>query len=388
MRIVVAGGGSGGHVTPVIAVLEELEKEHANLEVAFWCDKKFEASVRSLMQDTYPDGQVKVVSSGKFRRYNQLPIWQQLLRFRTIVIPNCIDLFKIAAGFFQSIVGLVRYKPDVVFTKGGFVCLPIGIAARMLNIPLVIHDSDALPGLTNRILARWASRIATGAPLKYYSYPENISTYVGTPIKPGLKPLSAARRKEVKRSLGLDPNRPFIMVTGGGLGAKRINDTVATLQDTLLKDYSLVLAAGDAQYDELRAEMGEDTEHFQLHAFISTGMIDYLSCADVVVARAGMTTILELAALARPTILVPNPYLTGGHQLKNAAVYADADAVAIVDEARLEAGDSQALHAAITEVLTDKKQSEAMGKRLHSFARPHAARDVAKIITSCAKTTA
>lgn len=362
-------------------MLEELKREHSDLEVAFWCDRKFEGSVRSLMEASCPQGTVRVISSGKFRRYNQLSAWEQLRRIRTIVLPNVIDTFKIAAGFVQSLIGLIRYEPDVVFTKGGFVCLPIGIAARVLNIPLVIHDSDALPGLTNRILGRWATRIATGAPLKYYSYPEKISKYVGTPIKPGITPLTAAQRKRQKEKLGLDASRPLVMVTGGGLGAKRINDSVAALQKQLTDTYSLVLAAGDAQYEELRQRMGADTDTFQLHAFISKGMIDYLGCADVVVARAGMTTILELAALARPTILVPNPYLTGGHQLKNAEVYADADAVTIVDEAALESGNTDMLLSAIREAVDHPDRSDRMGRKLLTFARPDAAKDVSKIIT-------
>ena len=107
-----------------------------------------------------------------------------------------------------------------MFTKGGFVCLPVGMAARVLRIPLVIHDSDAHPGLTNRILAKWASAIATGAPLKHYPYPESISRYVGIPIATEFAPFTDQQRTEAKRTLGLDPNRPLVVVTGGRVGCQ------------------------------------------------------------------------------------------------------------------------------------------------------------------------
>jgi UDP-N-acetylglucosamine--N-acetylmuramyl-(pentapeptide) pyrophosphoryl-undecaprenol N-acetylglucosamine transferase len=259
---------------------------------------------------------VDTVLSGKLRRYHSLTVWQQLRNLRGIVLPNLRDGVLVLAGVVQSVVKLVRWRPDVVFTKGGFVCLPIGLAARLLGIPLVIHDSDAHPGLTNRVLARWATAIGTGAPLKFYSYPARISHYVGVPVVAEFTPYTDDRRRHIKQQLGFSPDRPLVVVTGGGLGAKRLNMAVAEELESLLVHTNLILISGDASYDEMRSLTPQDDDRYQLHAFVSHGMADMLGAADLVVARAGATTILELAALAKPTILVPNGYLTGGHQLK------------------------------------------------------------------------
>ena len=274
---------------------------------------------------------------------------------------------------------LVLWRPDVVFTKGGYVCLPVGLAAKILHIPLVIHDSDAHPGLTNRILAKWASAIATGAPLEYYSYPKSISRYVGIPISSNFHLFSPDEHQQARRQWGIDVNDSLIVVTGGGLGAKRINDAVAESLSDLLKLGSVVLIAGAAQYDELRSLTPQNNRHFQLHAFVSRAMAELLGSADVVITRAGATTILELAALGRPTILIPNGKLTGGHQLKNAAVYSEADSVRIVDEQTI-VDDPSVLVSAIAEILSNPQESVAMAKRFSKFARPNAARDMADMI--------
>jgi UDP-N-acetylglucosamine--N-acetylmuramyl-(pentapeptide) pyrophosphoryl-undecaprenol N-acetylglucosamine transferase len=279
---------------------------------------------------------------------------------------------------------LVLWRPDVVFTKGGYVCLPVGLAAKILGIPLVIHDSDAHPGLTNRILAKWATAIATGAPLEYYSYPKTISRYVGIPISNEFHPFSDDEKIAAKESWGIAVDHPLIVVTGGGLGATRINNVVTETLKELLKLGSVVLVAGAGQYDELRSLTPPNSDRFQLHAFVSNGMPALLGGADVVVARAGATTILELAALGTPTILVPNAKLTGGHQLKNAAVYADAGAVKIVDEDEMIARPILLRHA-ISEILIETSQSEAMTKKFLQFARPNAAKDMADMILQAVK---
>lgn len=331
-----------------------------------------------------PNIPVDVIISGKLRRYHSLPIWRQLLRPVSIVIPNIIDAVKVGIGTIQSLIKLWRWRPDVVFTKGGFVCLPVGYAAKLLKIPLVIHDSDAHPGLTNRILAKWATAIATGAPLKFYPYPKEISHYVGIPIASEFTPMSDSARQAKKQELGLDPKRPLVVITGGGLGAKRINDATARCLHQLLDITSVVLISGVSQYDELRALTPQNDPRFQLHGFIHRGMAELLGAADVVVARAGATTILELAALARPTVLVPNRYLTGGHQLKNAAVYAEDGAVELLDEHEIEAH-PQLLVDVLSTLLANPQQRERMSKKFYAFTKRDAAKEVANLIQSAAK---
>lgn len=327
---------------------------------------------------------VTTIHAGKLRRYHTLSIWQQLLRPRSILLPNLRDLMLVVVGFIESFIRLLIWRPDVVFTKGGFVCLPVGLAARILRIPLVIHDSDAHPGLTNRILGKWANMIATGAPLHHYSYPKEKSYYTGIPIAPEFKPFTPEEQSAAKQELGFDRLRPLLVVTGGGLGAKRLNDAVVAGLSQLLDVTSVLLISGAGQYDELKGRVPPHDPRFQLKAFVSEGMARVLGAADIVVARAGATTIVELAALAKPTILVPNAYLTGGHQLKNAAVYAENEAVLVLDEQSLERQPS-ILTAAVSALLADKEKLRHMEEQFHAYAKPRAAEAMADMIITSSK---
>lgn len=365
-------------------MLRELKERHPDVEIRFWCDKGFEAPARALMSNFDDSIQVDTIISGKLRRYHSLPWWRQAARLRTIVWPNIRDGFKVVLGTFQSLLKLVAWRPDVVFTKGGFVCLPIGVAARLLNIPLVIHDSDAHPGLTNRILARWADQILTGAPLEHYSYPKSRSHYVGIPIRVRLD--QELPPQELKQKLGLDPSRPLVVCTGGGLGASRINRTVISILPRLLeRGCSVVLVTGEKNYQEAVELLGESNpEHVVITPFISGNLHEYFAAADVVVTRAGATTLLELAALSRPTIIIPNIYLTGGHQRKNAAVYTAADAAVVVDEEAMEA-DPSVLADTIISLVDDDNRRQQLSAAIRTLAKPNAASDTADIIESVIK---
>lgn len=374
MRILAVGGGSGGHVTPVVAVFKELQKK-GDHELRFWCDRKFGPTAKQTFARFDERIPVKFITAGKFRRYHGESRWQQLAP--SILLPNIRDLCKVLIGFVQSFFGLLRWRPDVIFIKGGYVCLPVGYAARLLRIPLVLHDSDAHPGLTNRLLSPFAVRIGTGAPLEYYNYSPRIARYVGVPIDEAFRPHSDAEKRQLKQELGFDPDRPLVVVTGGGLGAVRINNAIADNRDRLLAESSVFLISGAHQYDELRQRL-DDRSGWRLEAFVH-GLAPVLGAADVVVARAGATTLLELAALGTPTVIIPNGRLTAGHQLKNAKVYQDALAAIIVEEDRLEAQPGL-LGDALIHLLKSPKIRHDLGKNFRAFAKPHAAADMAQMI--------
>ena len=355
MRILAVGGGSGGHVTPVVAVLREVKKQQPDAELRFWVDRKFSKQARNVMASFDNSVRVDVIASGKLRRYHNLSVVRQLLRLRTIVWPNFVDALKVCVGFVQSLVKLIAWRPDVIFTKGGYVCMPVGLAAHVLRIPLVIHDSDAHPGLTNRVLARWADRIGTGAPLEYYPYPKAISRYVGVPIREGFKPYSKQQRRVVKEKLGFPSNRPLVLVTGGGLGAERLNNAVADTISELTQFTSVILITGTGQYAEIRRRLPEDTDQVKVYDFVSDGMID----------------------------MVPNGFLTGGHQIKNAKVYEDKGAVKVIDEMQMEKM-PQLLVDEIKNLIDDPAEARRMGQAFLSFAHPGAAKDMADMILDAA----
>ncbi len=363
-------------------MLKEIRRLQPEAELRFWCDFKFAPQARATLDKFDPTIPLHRIVAGKLRRYNHLKWWQQVT-VPGLLVGNVRDFFLVGVGVIQSFFKLIFWRPDVVFTKGGFVCLPVGLAAHWLRIPLVIHDSDAHPGLTNRILARWATQIATGAPLEYYSYPKSKSHYIGIPVAAELTPVSAEKQQDSKRKWGLDVDKPLVVVTGGGLGAVRINNAILAARKDLLKLASVVLVSGTAQYDELRAQLPANDQHFQLHSFV-TEMPSLLSAADVVIARAGATTIVELAALAKPTILIPNAKLTGGHQVKNANVYLEGGAVKVIIEEDMESNPGL-LADAIGDLLNNPTEAQAMAKRFHQFAKPEAAKSMAKLIISAVK---
>ena len=384
MKIVAAGGGSGGHVTPVLAVINELKKHDAELQVVFVTDKKFGSQAAEIMQKAAVPVRTKKIIAGKFRRFHRVSFVKQLLDIPT-VLRNIRDFFYTLVGFLQSFWLLIRFKPDVVFTKGGFVCVPLGLVARLMNIPIVIHDSDAHPGLANRILARWTTSIATGSPLENYNYPAARAHYVGIPVNGTFHPIKAEERQRLKGLLGLhDTKKPLIVVTGGGLGARNINRAITAIAPQLLDMAAIVHITGTQGYQEVLSRAPEHIDYLA-KPFISAGMAPLFGAADIVITRAGATTMQELAAMAKAVIIVPNPYLTGGHQLKNAEVYAKESAAVIVDEDELVAN-TAVLRRRIEELLKDARKRAQLGARLHRFAKPDAAVDTAALIVEAVAT--
>lgn len=369
-------------MTPVVAVLREIKDRYPRVELRFWTDKSFYSQAKSMIADFDETVPVHTITAGKFRRFNHVSLFRQFF-LPSLFFRNFRDLFRVIGGFLQSLTKLILWRPDVVFAKGGYVCLPVGMAARLLRIPLVIHDSDAHPGLTNRVLSKWATYIATGAPLEFYPYPKSKSKYVGIPIAPEFHPYNLVQQREAKREWGIDSKQPLIVVTGGGLGATRINNTVATTLNSLQKYGSVILVAGQGQYDSLRAILPDDSIHFQLYPFVPN-MHSLLGAADLVVTRAGATVILELAALKKPTILIPNAKLTGGHQVKNAIVYEEADAVKVIDEEEMMTNPA-ILAKEIKSLLDNPDKMQEMAEKLSEFAKPNAASDVVDMILDAKK---
>ena len=245
------------------------------------------------------DVEIKKVAAGTFRRYAGVGLMDYLRHF-DIVLNNIADFFRVVAGFFQSLFRMVVRRPDVVFLKGGYVCLPVGMAARLLRIPYVVHDSDAVPGLANRLLSKRAAKIATGMPLSYYNYPENKAEWTGIPISEEFKPVSEAKQKNLKKELGFDPEKKLVLATGGSLGAEDINLTMRKILPELLKSSSAMLVAGRERYPDMldlkEYEKWEDgilQSNFRMVEF-SSEMWKLFGAADVVVSRAGASTMTEI----------------------------------------------------------------------------------------------
>ncbi len=329
------------------------------------------------------DVRLKKIWAGKLRRYHNVSFIKQLFDIPTI-LKNVRDMFLVGVGFLQSLLFLARVKPDVVFTKGGFVCLPVGFAAKMLGIPLVIHDSDSHPGLTNKILARFASKIATGESTDNYpNYPKEITKHTGIPTSNQYRPTTPKQKQELKSKLGvIDTKKPLVLITGGGLGSRNLNSVVINASRDLLDETSILHIAGQANYREV-SERAPDHPGYMVVPFLTDTMVDAVCAADIVITRAGATSLQELASAAKPIIVVPSPYLTGGHQLKNASIYAAANAAVVLSEDDIILKPLK-LKKEIEELLHDVNARIRLAKAIYKFAKPHAALDVATLIVEAA----
>ena len=372
MRILAVGGGSGGHVTPVVAVLNELAALTPEpLEVRFVCDRSFEQQSRRIMQDASMPVCITVISAGKFRRYRHFR-WFNYLEHPSIIAQNIWDIFRIGVGTIQSLWLLWRWRPDAIFAKGGYVCLPVGWAARVLRVPLVIHDSDARPGLTSRLLAPYASAIATGFPTENYSYDSSKTHYVGVPVRADFAQPDENKRRATRASLGILDDEMLVVSFGGGLGSRVIND--AMIHAFPLDRTKAVIVAG-AEHEDATRLAAVDISTITVYGFVTDEMSGLLNAADIVVCRASATSLQELAGLAKVVIAVPARQLSD--QGKNAAVYASANAVVVLSDDDLEAGK-------LGKTLEDlREQPDArikLASALRSFAKPNAARDTAQLL--------
>ena len=294
-------------------------------------------------------------------------------------------MFYIFVGFWQSLFLLLKIRPAAVFVKGGYVGLPVGLAAAILRKPIITHDSDALPGLTNRVVGRYARANAVSAPPEYYSYEPSKTHYTGVPVDEGYHRISAAEQKRLKKQLNRETDEPLAVITGGSLGAGKINEAVLKILPDLIKHAYVVHISGDTTYEDTKARADQllsERTRYELTPFTSE-LATYEGAADVVITRGGASSLAELAALAKPVIIIPNPQLTGGHQVKNAEVHVEAKSAVIITEAELKSHPEKLLEAT-RELLDNPDRRKQLAKSLHGFAKPDAARDIAKLILETA----
>lgn len=380
------GGGTAGHVSPITAVASEVKRRLPDADIHFvgQAGDRF----AKLVDDAPEVNKRHRVLAGKWRRYHGIPMWKQLLDIPTVLL-NLRDLLFVLVGFMQSLALMVWYRPNVVFVKGGFVGVPVGLAAALTRRKIVTHDSDAVPGITNRLVGRWAVKNATGMPINYYNYPKDRAVYVGVPITGDYKHVSVKQQLAAKDELGFDPKRPLVLITGGSLGAERINHAVVAIAPELLEFANVVHVCGQNNLEHTAMNLtgrGVDVEvgeSYKLLPFVANDLYKYSAAADVVVARTGASSTAELAAQGKAVVMVPNPRLTGGHQLENAKVMANAKAALIVDESKLMENPGILLDA-IKTLVDDGEYRAELGAALHKFAIPDAAEKLAAVVVKVA----
>lgn len=307
---------------------------------------------------------------------------------KDLIIGNICGFFGFLAGLITGLVRLTpkQSRPNVIFLKGGYVCLPVGLAARLFKIPYIIHESDVVAGLANRVLMKKARKVAFGMPPSeevMATHPNYVWT--GIPVGPEFKAVSPSRQLALKKAFSFNPDKPLVVITGGSQGSENLNEATRAILPELLKFTSVGLVAGRKHYENMvdlkkyeNWEKASLESNFRMWEF-NTTMDELMGAADVVVSRAGATTIAEMAALKKATILVPFERLPGGHQQKNAERLGSSSAAIVVSDIEM-VKDPTKLLDAIRHLIKSPRERADMANRLHDEARSDAARRLADII--------
>ncbi|HSW98985.1 MAG TPA: glycosyltransferase [Candidatus Saccharimonadales bacterium] len=387
MKVVVTSGGSGGHITPVLAVARELKKIRPDAVIEYISQTG--DPLADVAEQDKNIARMYSVRAGKFRRYHGEGL-KQLLDVETLY-KNLRDAIFVLVGIVQSYVLLGKLRPDVIFTRGSFVSVPVCLAARLRGIPYITHDSDAIPSLANRIIASGARLHAVAMPKEVYNYPPDKTVTVGVPISDNFRMVAGQELAGLRAQLGLEDATDVLLVTGGGNGAQRINTAAVACVPELLKRYPglyVVHVAGRLEEQEVRRQYKQELPPKEQKRVVVKGFVgnmhQYSAAADVVVTRAGATTMAEFAVQAKACVVVPAPHLTGGHQLKNAQVLADRKAVRLVADATLQ-DDPHALMPPLTDLFDHPEKIAALGKKLAQLAQPNAAHLLAVVLLEVVK---
>lgn len=371
MKIALTGGGSGGHFYPLIAVAESLnqiaqEERLLALRLYYLADAPYDT--RALFDNQI---EFRKISAGKTRRY--------------FSIKNYTDVFKTALGILEALIQLFTIFPDVVFSKGGFVSFPVVFAARILRIPVVIHESDSTPGRANLWAGKFAARIAISYPETANHFPKEKVALTGSPVRKGIK---VAATEGAIEFLNLDKDVPTILVLGGSQGSERINQTILDALPELVEHYNVIHQTGRANFDEVKiistTVLRGNEKAYRYKPF------DYLNdialrmaagAATIIVSRAGSGTIFEIATWGRPSIIIPIPETISHDQRHNAFAYARSGAADVVEEKNLT---PHLLVAEINKLSQNAELREKMSLAAKHFARPDAEQKIAREIINIA----
>lgn len=388
MKVLMTGGGSAGHITPILSVATEFKKLQPKAEIRYVGQRGDTLGSLTTAKNS-PIDQSYAVFAGKWRRYHGVGVWAHIKDWRTI-LKNLRDLVYLAIGFVQSLIMLIRWRPQVVFIKGGFVGMPVGLAAACLRVPIVTHDSDALPGLTNRVLSRFAAKQCVGLPIEYYKqYSSAKMVHTGVPTNVAYAPLTEKQKNVQKERLQLPKSAVVLTIFGGSLGAVRLNNAVLEIAPTLLRrvpNLHILHVTGATQNEEIATAYNELPKDMSGRIWtwpFLPNLHEITGVADVVVARAGATSLAELGLQEKATIIVPNPYLVGGHQTHNARLLEDKDAAVVVTEKEL-AHNITAFEAIIDSLLHDERRQKQLGKNLRSLCIPDAAQAISRTLIEVA----
>lgn len=368
MRIVLTGGGTGGHLTPLVAIANKL-KGKLGPEAQFLYIGSGAPMEKQMM--TEEGIQAKFVLSGKMRRY--------------FSFQNFIDVFKIPIGFLQSLWILLWFSPDVIFSKGGYVAIPIVMAAWIYRIPIMIHESDAVPGVANKFLAKFANRIAVAYPSAEEYFPREKTALIGNPIRFQVLEGDATIMRE---KLRFTQSKKVVLVLGGSQGSQAINNAIVKILPQLLHQFQIIHQTGQEHFEEIVKEaafLGIKSGHegyFAIPFLNANDLRDAFALSDLVISRAGATFITEIAANEKPAILIPISESANDHQRMNAYALAQIGAALVLEESNL---GEHILMEKIEKIMTDQELRQSMTQKIKTFYHPNAAEIISNSIIEIAR---
>src|SRR5947207_984549 len=371
MKILVSGGGTGGHIYPALAVASLLEKQYQAEVLYLGSDDGLENELAPAAG--FP---LTVIKAGKLQRY---------VSWSTVT-----GMARVPVGITQA-VGIIRkFRPDVVFTSGGYVAVPAGLAARLNGVPLLMHQQDVPPNLSNRLIAPLATRISVAFADSLSYFPARKTLQMGNPVRQEILDMRQVSPQQARRQLELDPELPLLLVTGGSQGARHLNQVVCRTLPDLLPYCQVLQISGKLLLQETRelseqamSELDEGLrQRYRLVPYLNEEMPAALQAAELVLCRSGAATLSELAVLGKPSILVPLPPAIGSSpQEANAEMFGRKKAAEVIRDADLKL---ETLISRVKYTITSKSLLQDMTKAVDVFAKPNATQEIIDIVMQMA----
>lgn len=361
MKVLITGGGTGGHIYPALALVRHLEKQNYSFECLYiGTENGLEANIVPKEGIDF-----KTVKISGFKRKVSLENIQTVFRF--------LNAVRVAKKYIRD------FQPDVVIGTGGYVCGPVVYAAAKKNIPTLIHEQNSVPGLTNKFLAKYVSKVAISFSDSAKFFPENKVVFTGNPRASEVVALKETKGHSKLKELGLDPNKKTLLVVGGSRGAKPINEAmIESLPLWKDKDYQCLYVTGEVHYDNVKEQLiqANDANSIVCVPYINN-MPAILHEVDLLIARAGATTLAEITAIGLPSILIPSPYVTNNHQEKNARSLEKEGAATVILEKEMSA---VKLLSEIDRIINNDTVWNDMRTGALKLGKPTAAKDIEKVI--------
>lgn len=364
MKVLISGGGTAGHINPGIAIAKYIKSKNPDCEILFVGTQKG-LETKLVPRENF---ELKLIKVRGFKR--------------KLSLDTLVAIKELFQGLHEARSVIKQFKPDIVIGTGGYVCGPVVFNAARMGIPTLIHEQNAFPGVTNKLLSRFVDRVAISfkESEKFFKNKKKV-VFTGNPIR---GELLNTDRKAAREKLQIEKDKPFVVVFGGSRGAEPINNTVCEFislhKDE--KDFHMLFATGETQYDKIVKRLGNfNSQYIKVVPYIYN-MADVMAAADLVVCRAGAITLSELTALGVPSILIPSPYVTANHQEYNARALEKQGAAIVILEKNL---NHSIFYEQISNLLRDRNKLKSMAENSKKMGITNASEKIYGIIEELLK---